>query len=54
MHSDFPIAWYMLKHVKDYGNRDNERHWDPPQKKINCELEKMKKDKHFFIHFRMV
>jgi len=51
----------MLKHAKDSDNRDNERHCDPPQKKINCEwrslekeLEKLKKDKHFFIHFRMV
>jgi hypothetical protein len=55
------IIFFMLKHSKDYGNRDNERYCDPPQKKIICEwrrlekeLEKLKKDKHFFIHFRMV
>jgi len=51
----------MLRHAKDYGNRDSERHCVPPWKKINCEwrslekeLLKLKKDKHFFIYFRMV
>jgi hypothetical protein len=51
----------MLKHAKDYGNGDSERYCDPPQKKIiyewrrlEKELEKLKKDKHVFIHCRMV